>query len=36
MKEERVEILKMLHEGIISVEEAEKLLSAVDARFNIA
>ena len=31
MKEERIEILKMLHEGIISVEEAEKLLSALNA-----
>ncbi|MBB6480102.1 SHOCT-like domain-containing protein [Spirochaeta isovalerica] len=30
MKEERLEILKMLQEGIISAEEAEKLLSALD------
>ena len=31
MKEERIEILKMLHEGLISVEDAEKLLSALNS-----
>lgn len=30
MKEERLEILNMLRDGIISVEEAEKLISALD------
>lgn len=30
MKDERLEILKMLQEGVISVEEAEKLLSAMN------
>lgn len=31
MNEERLQILKMLQEGKISVDEAEKLLTAVDA-----